>query len=769
MYSLNGSIKSILDAHSPKTKLIYRVQNDYWQRLPSGMFTTDPVQNATNWMTGIKDDKKRTLLDVWALNPADFFDPLNEPTANTPSEAQWLNTWMMTALELAHQRGFNLALFSFGTANPPYDSWQYLLPAMRLGKQYGAILSLHVYQDGSLLLKNPDGSYAQETLDQTLRHRKIYGQYVPTDAQLPIVYTEASPDNGYGMGLFGQAWVNDMGAYDTELFKDQCIMGICGFQLGGNESNLTPALPAYGEYIRTHPTPIVEDTLNIVVTEHLLPPDTTQDEADYVTGQALPYAQDVMRSADVVKFVVKAGLQGSKAIVWNPERWTQGSIIDYLGVPTEVRMFPNSTPFVLSNPVPAIPFRVTSEFNTPRNYANGLHEGLDLDAYDDTAGRPVVVKCAAQGVVEKVNLTYTANSYGIYVVVRHDFNGEVYKTWYCHLGKAYVKVGDVLLVGDRVGVAGATGTTAIHLHLNLQWIGHGLSGYYVPDVVDPLPYIDQTVVIPPVTGNAWSGLHLRADGLDHNSSQFALEKQCIIVSKVNAVKLMTNSTFESIDALKAMGQDPKKMVLRLFADMANRVVTADEFYGWQTGWLAKFASIGGVYVEVHNEANLPQEGYGKSWQNGAQFATWFARVSDLIHANYPTLKVVYPGLSPQPNVPEFEATLPSLIASGKIDAVGAHSYWVNAADMNSTAGGRYYRRFLTYGKPVLLTEVANVGTSDSDTLKGQQYKSYTKSLDSQVLGVYYFVSSASDPAFSATRQTWIRGTTITDIAYQVGA
>ena len=320
VYSLNGNIKDTLNRFSPATKIVYRVQNAYWARLPEGMFVGDASQNATRWMLGIRDNGGRTLMDVWALNPADYYDPLNEPVAHTASEAQWLNTWMMTALEIAHQRGFKLVMFSFGTANPAYESWQYLLPSLRLGKQYGAILSLHVYQDGSLLLKNPDGSYTDVTLNQTLRHRKVYAQYVPADAQLPILYSEASPNNGYGMGgMSSQAWINDMGAYDTELFKDAYIIGICGFQLGGSESNLQPALVNYGQYIASHPTPVAPPPLPESPNNTIMPP------AEYISDGLHKWnlgVQDVhgfLLLRDGMQF---AGGQGKLLLYYNHQVYT---------------------------------------------------------------------------------------------------------------------------------------------------------------------------------------------------------------------------------------------------------------------------------------------------------------------------------------------------------------------------------------------------------------------------------------------------------------
>ncbi len=51
-------------------------------------------------------------------------------------------------------------------------------------------------------------------------------------------------------------------------------------------------------------------------------------------------------------------------------------------------------------------------------------------------------------------------------------------------------VGDMVKRNDVIGWVGETGkTTGPHLHLIVQHIGHGLSGYVIPDVVDPLNYL----------------------------------------------------------------------------------------------------------------------------------------------------------------------------------------------------------------------------------------------------------------------------------------
>ncbi|MEZ4516678.1 MAG: peptidoglycan DD-metalloendopeptidase family protein [Chloroflexota bacterium] len=144
--------------------------------------------------------------------------------------------------------------------------------------------------------------------------------------------------------------------------------------------------------------------------------------------------------------------------------------------------------FFLGNPVNT-KFRVTNSFNSPRNYANGLHEGIDLRAQED--GKPVDILAAQRGVVDRVRPNGTTG-YGHYVRIRHEWDDRTtWVTWYAHMSELdpAISVGTQVRIGQRLGLAGTTGnSTGIHLHLTLQHLGYGLKGYVVDDVVDPRPY-----------------------------------------------------------------------------------------------------------------------------------------------------------------------------------------------------------------------------------------------------------------------------------------
>lgn len=148
-------------------------------------------------------------------------------------------------------------------------------------------------------------------------------------------------------------------------------------------------------------------------------------------------------------------------------------------------------PIELHSPVAGIPLQITHPFNEPRDYdGDGIkddrHEGIDIRAVD-SSWNPVIIIAPASGAIEKTRVVDPGSGYGKYVLINH---GNGFKTWLAHLSEVAVNVGQVVQIGDVIGLAGTTGnSTGVHLHLTLQWIGNGLSGYVIPDVVDPTGFI----------------------------------------------------------------------------------------------------------------------------------------------------------------------------------------------------------------------------------------------------------------------------------------
>lgn len=85
------------------------------------------------------------------------------------------------------------------------------------------------------------------------------------------------------------------------------------------------------------------------------------------------------------------------------------------------------------------------------------------------------------------SVVHKTTGYGKHVMLEHS---DGWRTWYAHLSKIDVRVGDMVLQGQKIGEVGSTGnSTGPHLHLTVQQLGNGMSGYWLPDIVDPLPLL----------------------------------------------------------------------------------------------------------------------------------------------------------------------------------------------------------------------------------------------------------------------------------------
>lgn len=115
-------------------------------------------------------------------------------------------------------------------------------------------------------------------------------------------------------------------------------------------------------------------------------------------------------------------------------------------------------------------YRVSSDYGTrkdPNGTAKQHHGGID---YAMPVGTPVLA--AADGIVDTVTTQGGGQrSFGLYVVLKHDG----FFTYYAHLSKALVKVGDVVRQGQQIalsggakGAPGSGSSTGPHLHFEVR-------------------------------------------------------------------------------------------------------------------------------------------------------------------------------------------------------------------------------------------------------------------------------------------------------------
>jgi hypothetical protein len=386
---------------------------------------------------------------------------------------------------------------------------------------------------------------------------------------------------------------------------------------------------------------------------------------------------------------------------------------------------------------------------------------MDLDCYDDTISKAVNIYAAQDGGVEQVVTSWSGTGYGIHVVVSHNWYGQIYKTWYCHLASASVSVGQTVTKGTKIGVGGATGTSAIHLHFMIQKIPGGLSGYYTPNVIDPEP-----ITVPNTTPTVPSK---RGVGAGNRAVLTSRELDAISISKVDAFLALTMPSFQEsaqiVDQVRS--KNPNIFVVgRLFfsADYTNKTLfNPQNFVDYCKNGLDGLYSKGVRYFQVHNEPNLVQEGMDWNWKNGVEFASWLNSTLNILRGMYPEAKWGYPGLSPQPNTEQFWAD--SKAAMNNCDWVGVHSYWQYPGNtgwgMESLDGGYHYKRLSTT-KPLMITEFSNNSPTVSDVDKGLQYKSYYSLVN---IPAFSFCLSWSG---DSNREGWVYNGTLTKIPEKIG-
>ena len=121
---------------------------------------------------------------------------------------------------------------------------------------------------------------------------------------------------------------------------------------------------------------------------------------------------------------------------------------------------------VIPSGIPVVPFKGYSSLFGTREHPvlekTLYHYGLDFKA---TKGTPIITQ--ADGIVEFAG--YNSGGFGNLVIVDHGYG---FKTYYAHMSKIEVKVGDIVRKGKKIGEVGSTGrSTGPHLHYEVHYLG----------------------------------------------------------------------------------------------------------------------------------------------------------------------------------------------------------------------------------------------------------------------------------------------------------
>ena len=134
-----------------------------------------------------------------------------------------------------------------------------------------------------------------------------------------------------------------------------------------------------------------------------------------------------------------------------------------LQVGTKIRIPNGSPPIAFALPL-RIPLVVTSRYGRRNHPVTGryqLHEGIDFRAAKGTR-----VYASRAG---KVTFAGRRNGYGKVICIEHDNN---FTTWYGHLSRIRVQIGQTVTQGNVIGLSGNTGiSTGPHLHFEIRYKG----------------------------------------------------------------------------------------------------------------------------------------------------------------------------------------------------------------------------------------------------------------------------------------------------------
>lgn len=734
----------------------------------------------------IKSNRSRVWVEV--VNEIRKENSPGDVMYNNMKAADWLGLFAIAISGLALADGYNIALFGFASGEPEYEHWtsqgmlQFLQVAAANPDRIAIALHEYSYDVQNIFDGHPYKIGRFNTLHQACDDNGL--------ARPTILITE------WGWTLDNvpspaQA-IEDIDAVAAEYASHSNIRGAAIWYLG-------PSFNGIADKAQKLIAPVTEFMLSTTyevedVTAPPPPVDSGVPRIDYKRTYAVIPSTATEEQAVAIflenwresKITVGASyddamignLTNKTAILYGIPASERAAYLNfrdlyYPGTKIEFRDMDSSSGGGDDDPLSGIslgplldrPYVYTSFFNDPRDYdGDGIyddrHEGIDADVLESGDSKAGVL-AVFDGIVER-SISSTGG-YGQYVRLLHTYNGTQFYTRYAHLDSRFVVVGESVKKGQAIGEIGDTGkVSGEHVHFNIEGIGFGLSGYSVSNVINPISYLPDPKSINFPSGGVSDvlvGIHASADpGELHGGDAEYAEIRAL---QGGVVKVLSAHSEQAIRRLERENKGAE-WIVRAFLDFGGRVISPQKFYDDTVNDTARTVNAlksqgvpaSKIWVELHNEPNLVQEGLGTSWANGLEFGNWLTQVYALYQTRLPDVNYVFPGLSPGWTVEgvrkaswEFWSEVPLAIINA-LDSIGVHAYWSLKFPINTAVSE--VAKYQVYDKPIWVTEASR---NDRPALAGidygAEYADFIKKLRGlgNVRGVTFFVASASNSYF----------------------
>ena len=202
------------------------------------------------------------FIDQYRANPGvDYWEGWNEFPPSSPAQWQWYAAFEAERACQMQALGLKAAVGGFSAGTPEYPDMVYFFPAIEAVKRCGGIFTLHEYSSPVMQYGVNSGIPNAVSIPNagslTLRYRYWYEGYLkPRGLVVPLVISEAGVDRHVGAGCpkanGGQGWYSctddwrDLGLgdvgwqayisqiswYDSELRKDDYVIGFTLFTAG---------------------------------------------------------------------------------------------------------------------------------------------------------------------------------------------------------------------------------------------------------------------------------------------------------------------------------------------------------------------------------------------------------------------------------------------------------------------------------------------------------------------------------------------------------